>query len=105
MSDDRPADDQKTENIDLTSDTYSDDSSFPEYVEQDYDPRPREDVARIIIAVSLVALFVFVIVWFVVVGTINVDKEPVIHNLLQLILSPLVALVSAATGFYFGSKK
>jgi hypothetical protein len=69
-----------------------------------YDPRPYEDRARRNIAYLLISLligicaasFVLVIGWG---GTL--DK---VVQLIQIILSPVVALVSAATGFYYGTK-
>jgi hypothetical protein len=68
-----------------------------------YDPRPQEDSARRNIAYLLIGLLwlvvaaVFILIAF---GSINVTdlKE------LGVILGPLVALVSAATGFYYGTK-
>ena len=62
-----------------------------------YDPRPLEDKARRRIAV---ALLVFALLAMVVFDIITVDeiKE------FGVILSPLVALVAAATGFYYGTK-
>ena len=69
-----------------------------------YDPRPSEDKARRRIAYLLIALLVFMIVALLaaaVFGAIPVDeiKE------FGVILGPLVALVSAATGFYFATKR
>lgn len=68
-----------------------------------YDPRPREDQARRIIAYFLIGLLAMVVLGLlamVVLGIIAVDeiKE------FGVILGPLVALVSAATGFYYGTK-
>ena len=69
-----------------------------------YDPRPLEDKARRRIAYLLIALLALVIVALlasVVFGVIPVSeiKE------FDVILGPLVVLVSAATGFYFASKR
>ena len=69
-----------------------------------YDPRPLEDKARQRIAYQLIALLALMIVVLlagVVFGVIPVDeiKE------FGVILGPLVVLVSAATGFYYGTKR
>lgn len=69
-----------------------------------YDSRPQEDQARRIIAYFLIGLLAIVVLGLlamVVLGIIAVDeiKE------FGVILGPLVALVSAATGFYYGTKE
>ena len=69
-----------------------------------YDPRPLEDKARRRIAYLLIALLALVIVALlagVVFGVIPVSEI----EEFDVILGPLVALVSAATGFYFASKR
>ena len=69
-----------------------------------YDPRPLEDKARRRIAYLLIALLALVIVALlagVVFGVIPVSET----KEFDVILGPLVALVSAATGFYFASKR
>lgn len=68
-----------------------------------YDPRPLEDKARRRIAyflIALLALLIIALLAMVVFDIITVDeiKE------FGVILGPLVALVSAATGFYYGTK-
>lgn len=70
---------------------------------QPYDPRPQEDKARRNIAYALIGLLflvVFAIIGLVAVGGIEVAeiKE------FSVIIGPLVALVSAATGFYYGNR-
>ena len=68
-----------------------------------YDPRPLEDKARRRIAyllIALLALLVTALPSMVVFGVITVDEV----KEFGVILSPLVALVSAATGFYFATK-
>ena len=69
-----------------------------------YDPRPLEDKARRRIAYLLIALLALVIVALlagVVFGVIPVSET----KEFDVILGPLVVLVSAATGFYFVSKR
>ena len=72
-------------------------------VGETYDPRPQEDTARRYIAYSLIAiLFVLIggILFLVGIGCIEVHeiKE------FSVILGPIITLVSAATGFYYGTK-
>ena len=69
-----------------------------------YDPRPLEDKARRRIAYLLIALLALMIVALlagVVFGVIPVNEI----EEFDVILGPLVVLVSAATGFYFASKR
>ena len=69
-----------------------------------YDPRPLEDKARRSIAYLLIALLGLMIVALltgVVFGVIPVSEI----EEFDVILGPLVVLVSAATGFYFASKR
>jgi len=68
-----------------------------------YDPRPFEDTARRYIAyalLALLALLLLLIFAFLGMKIISVSdlKE------FNLILGPVVTLVSAATGFYYGTK-
>jgi hypothetical protein len=72
-------------------------------VGKEYDPRQAEDNARRRIAYLLIALLWLVVVailGMVSCGTVPIDdiKE------FGVILGPLITLVSAATGFYYGTK-
>lgn len=74
-----------------------------ELIEKPYDPRQFEDEARKNIAYSLIALLFLVVIWIFLllcrkVVSISDLKE------FSVILSPLLTLVSAATGFYYGTK-
>ncbi len=68
-----------------------------------YNPRPQEDAARRRIAYSLIALLwtivvlIFVLIIFKRLGIQEIKEFGVI-------ISPIVTLVSAATGFYYGTK-
>ena len=69
-----------------------------------YDPRPQEDRARRRIAYLLIALLAFMIV--VLPGMLVFDVIPVGEiKEFGMILGPLVALVSAATGFYYATRR
>lgn len=90
-----------TSPLDLTSEV----STIREikFSDKPYDPRPHEDAARRRIAYSLIALlFIVVLLIFILlimcVITVADIKE------FSVILGPLVTLVSAATGFYYGTK-
>jgi hypothetical protein len=68
-----------------------------------YDPRPHEDQARRHIAYALIALL-----WVLVGGVliqVSFGSIP-IGDIKEyaVLIGPVVALVSAATGFYYGTK-
>ena len=70
---------------------------------EEYDSRPQEDAARRNIAYLLIGLL-----WFLVMGIMLLTWCKVIElkdiKEFSVILGPVVALVSAATGFYYGTK-
>lgn len=87
--------------IDFTDDTP--DSSPATFEPRPYDPRPKEDAARRWIAYSLIGLLFLIIIGifyllFCKRVTVSEIKE------FSVILGPVVTLVSAATGFYYGTK-
>ena len=69
-----------------------------------YDPRPLEDKARRRIAYLLIALLALMIVALLAAVVFGVIPVSEIEEF-DVILGPLVVLVSAATGFYFASKR
>ena len=88
--------------LDLTLENSSSNKRFANAA-GDYDPRPHEDTARRRIAYALIALLfatVITIFWMLHSGQIETDelKE------FAVILGPIITLVSAATGFYYGTK-
>lgn len=96
----------ESENSELTND-YVPQNDFSM---EKYDPRPQEDTARRVIAYVLLGMLAGVLLFsFVslIIAQVKSNKEDVdsLIKVLQIILSPLIALVSAATGFYYGSKK
>ncbi len=70
---------------------------------KDYDPRPQEDSARRYIAYLLITLLIYLIahiclmVWYRVIQVTEIKE-------FSAVLGPIVTLVSAATGFYYGTK-
>ncbi len=68
-----------------------------------YDPRPLEDKARRRIAYLLIALLALVVIALLAMVVFDVISVEDIKEF-GVILGPLVALVSAATGFYYGTK-
>src|SRR5712691_7666091 len=68
-----------------------------------FDPEPHREIIRGKIALRLlwmlagVLLLAFISMWF------KMDSE-VLRTVLTIIFGPLVTLVSAATGFYYGSR-
>jgi hypothetical protein len=115
MSDDKPpgGDDSnknaapeagaESPNLDFSADETSETQPPAPKVGNDYDPRPHEDGARRTIAYLLIGLLWLIIAAILILlgcGAINVAdlKE------FAVVLGPIVTLVSAATGFYYGTK-
>ncbi|HBK56007.1 MAG TPA: hypothetical protein DDZ76_06960 [Xanthomonadales bacterium] len=68
-----------------------------------YDPRPLEDAARRRIAYSLIALLSLIVLAMLVLLGAGVIKAADMKEF-AVVLGPVVTLVSAATGFYYGTK-
>lgn len=78
-------------------------SISPQVDEAPYDPREQEDNARRIIAYLLIGLlFISVIGVFILLGCQIINVADLSE--FGVIFSPIIALVSAATGFYYGTK-
>ena len=73
------------------------------YISEEYDPRPQEDQARRNIAYLLIALL-FVLISGILILTAFQTIEIKDIKEFAVILGPVVTLVSAATGFYYGTK-
>jgi hypothetical protein len=97
-----PPGDRAEQALDLTIETpVSRDA--PSLELEAYDPRPHEDKARRNIAFFLIGLLAFVLIGvFVLLVTGRIDAADIKE--FSALIGPLVALVSAATGFYYGSK-
>jgi hypothetical protein len=68
-----------------------------------YDPRPQEDNARRTIAYLLIGLLWIVVGGIFILCAFGTIKLTEIKEF-AVILGPVVTLVSAATGFYYGTK-
>ena len=90
--------------LDLTKDPTVKSDKEELFQEKSYDPRPQEDSARRRIAYILLGLLAIVLIWALGSITLWPGSEEKIVKVLQIVLGPIIALVSAATGFYFGSK-
>lgn len=72
-----------------------------------FDPEPQREIIRGKIATQLlwmlagVLLLTFISIWFS--KWLGMDSE-MLRTVLTIIFGPLVTLVSAATGFYYGSR-
>ncbi len=92
---------ENDQGLDFTNDAPSNEDSSLQL--SDYDSRPKEDEARRIIAYLLIGLL-----WVVVSGTFILVAFGSIElteiKEFAVILGPVVTLVSAATGFYYGTK-
>jgi hypothetical protein len=75
----------------------------PAYVTLPYDPRPQQENVRGAIALFLVGLMAATIIASFVLLWVHPDRSKELHDLLALVFGPVVALVGAATGYYFGS--
>ncbi len=80
-------------------------TSRPAKIEDEpYDPRPHEDQARRNIAYCLIGLlFILCIGTFATVWWTKIPVDDTL-KIVQILLGPVIALVSAATGFYYGTK-
>ena len=94
--------------LDLTQDPSeqitNDSERVSSFTEKKYNPQIQEDSARRRIAYILLGLLTGVLLWALLSVTFCPESEEKIINVLQIVLGPIIALVSAATGFYFGAK-
>ncbi len=89
--------------LDFTGDETSTDNSAGPQVGEPYDPRPQEDSARRTIAYLLIALLWLIVVGMLILLMFGVLKVTDMQEF-AVLLGPVIALVSAATGFYYGTK-
>lgn len=68
-----------------------------------YDPRPHEDRARRRIAYLLIGLLWLIVSGILILLSLGYIEVKDIKDF-GVVLSPVIALVSAATGFYYGTK-
>ena len=91
------------ERVDWTKIPQRDTEPKAPQIGSDYDPRPEEDQARRHIAFLLIGLLwlvvaaIFVLIAFGTIQVIDIKE-------FAAVLGPVVTLVSAATGFYYGTK-
>lgn len=69
----------------------------------EYDPRPGEDGARRNIAYALIALLSIIVLAVLILLACNVVQVGDLKEF-SFLLGPVITLVSAATGFYYGTK-
>jgi hypothetical protein len=89
--------------LDFTGDAPVKTTAFEPQPDRDYDSRPVEDGARRTIAYLLIGLLwlvvgaMFILIAFGSIAIADIKEFAVV-------LGPVVTLVSAATGFYYGTK-
>lgn len=88
--------------LDFTGDSTVDQAPAPQ-VGDKYDSRPQEDGARRIIAYLLIGLLWFIVIGILILLSLSIINVDEIKEF-GVILNPIIALVSAATGFYYGTK-
>ena len=78
-------------------------SSALEPATEPYDPEPKRENVRLLLAASLVGLVIFETVAGFAALLAGVSIES-LRILLQIVFSPSVALAGSATGFYFAGR-
>lgn len=103
MNDSREA---KGGELDLTNEKAADvDGAVPEPTTVPYNSDQDRERIRGVVALSLVGLLAAVVLGsFIGLATGWIPMRD-LKELLTIVLGPLIALVGAATGFYFGGKK
>jgi hypothetical protein len=91
-----------TTGLDYSHESITDKVEAPQ-AGNEYDPRPYEDAARRWIAYSLIALLSVTVFGIFLLLAFDKLKVGEIKEF-AVLLGPLVTLVSAATGFYYGTK-
>ena len=74
------------------------------YLAVPYDPLKERENVRGAVALLLIGLMAATIVASFILLWIHPDRSRELHDLLALVFGPLVALVGAATGYYFGAQ-
>ena len=89
--------------LDFSGDSTVNDQAPAPQVGDKYDSRPQEDGARRIIAYLLIGLLWFIVIGILILLSLSIINVDEIKEF-GVILNPIIALVSAATGFYYGTK-
>jgi len=81
-----------------------DPSSLLEPGTEPYDPEPRRETVRLLLAASLVGLVIIEVLaaFGALIGGISMND---LRPLLQIVFAPSVALAGSATGFYFAGSR
>lgn len=94
---------QENNSLDYSNDVPSQTKVETPQVGDFYDPRPQEDKARRTIAYLLIGLLWLVVSAMFLLIAFESIKVADIKDF-AVVLGPVVTLVSAATGFYYGTK-
>ncbi len=74
------------------------------YLAVPYDPMKARESVRSAVALILIGIMAATIIASFILLWIHPDRSRELHDLLALIFGPLVALVGAAIGYYFGAQ-
>ncbi|GEM_PF-1468643 len=89
--------------LDFSGDNISDEQPQSPQLGEAYDPRPHEDGARRVIAYLLIGLLFLTVIGMFIELSFGIIAVTDIKEF-SVVLGPIVTLVSAATGFYYGTK-
>jgi hypothetical protein len=95
--------DASNEALDLTADAAPATMAFDQPPPAiPYDPRRQRESIRGVVAALLLGLLCFIVIASFLSYWLDVVEQDALEGLLTIIFAPVIGLVGAATGFYFG---
>ncbi len=93
-----------SDELDLTTEAAAVEPDLVSYQTAPFDPAPKRERLRGVIAISLVGLLVGIVVMTFISLATGWVAFPDVKGVLDLVLAPVIGLVGAVTGFYFGER-